>query len=198
MTDQLSIRFAPLAATPEAVTVVLCGSDLALASRAKQLNSQSGEAITRAAAAADFKGRKRQTLEILAPRDIAVQRLIAVGVGAAAELSESDWVNLGGLILAQITARKTASACLLAEWPGDKGDGKGGKGESGEAKRDPAQIAADLAFGALLRSYAFNKYRTRRRDDEDGGDSKADGKAEVKVEPKLETKETKETTTSKR
>ena len=75
------------------------------------------------------------------------------------ELSEADWVNLGGLVHAQITARKTATASLIAEWPSeDKGT---------EAKRDAAQIVADLAFGALLRSYAFKKYRTKRRDDEE-------------------------------
>jgi leucyl aminopeptidase len=159
MSDHLSVRFAPLGATPEPVTVVLAGSDLALAARAKQLNTQAGNVITRAAAAADFKGRKRQTLEMLAPPEIAVQRLIAVGVGAAAEMSESDWVNLGGLIQAQIAGRKATSASLIAEWPGD---------QKGEVKRDSALIAADLAFGAVLRSYSFKKYRTKRGDDEEG------------------------------
>ena len=115
--------------------------------------------ITRAAAAVDFKGRKRQTLEVLAPQKIEVQRLVVVGLGACSELSESDWVNLGGLVHAQLTARKTATASLIAEWPSeDKG---------AEAKRDAAQIVADLAFGALLRSYAFKKYRTKRREDDE-------------------------------
>jgi leucyl aminopeptidase len=160
MSDHLSIRFAPLGAAPEAVAAVLCGGDLALPARAKQLNTQSAESITRAAAAADFKGRKRQTLEVLAPQKIDVQRIVVVGLGASSELNEADWVNLGGLVHAQLSARKAATASLIAEWPvEDKG---------GELKRDAAQIVADLAFGALLRSYAFKKYRTKRREDDEG------------------------------
>ena len=84
MSDHLSIRFAPLGAAPEAVTAVSVWRRSGLAGRAPSSSTPSqARPITRAAAAADFKGRKRQTLEVLAPHKIDVQRLVVIGLGAA-------------------------------------------------------------------------------------------------------------------
>src|SRR5690606_216071 len=70
---------------------------------------------------------------------------------------ETDWVNLGGAVYVLIAARKGDSASLVAE-----------VADFGE--RPAADVAADLAFGAILRSYRFRKYATKPR--EDNGDKK--------------------------
>src|SRR5262249_53876032 len=75
---------------------------------------------------------------------------------------ELDRLLLGGYALSQITARKGEAASLIADVP-----------DTGVA--GPDVLAADLAFGALLRSYAFKKYRTTRKAEDGGEDEPRDG-----------------------
>ena len=63
-----------------------------------------------------------------------------------APAKELDRLLLGGFAFAQISARKGESATIIAE-PADLGEA------SAEV------FAADLALGAVLRSYTFKKYR---------------------------------------
>src|SRR5690606_26908557 len=76
-------------------------------------------------------------------------------------------VNLGGYLYAQIAARKSEEASVVADLPDPR-------------SRSAADIAADIAFGALLRSYRFNKYTTRQKD-ENGEEKKNDGLARLVV-----------------
>jgi leucyl aminopeptidase len=156
MPERLSIEFAPLSAPYQPVTVVLSAQDLAFGSRARELNSKTGGALLKAAEAAEFKGKAKTSIELLAPAGTNLRRLIAVGAGAPEQAKDLDWVNLGGYVAGQIAARPAESASLVAQL--------------GEAPARPAsEIAADLAFGALLRSYRFSKYTTAPREDSDNG-----------------------------
>jgi len=83
-------------------------------------------------------------------------------IGAGHPSKELDRLLLGGYALSQITARKGEAASLIAEVP-----------DMGEASAD--LFAADLAFGALLRSYAFKKYRTARKSEDGAEDEPRDG-----------------------
>jgi len=154
MTERPEIVFAPLGADPEATCLVLAGEDVALGSRARELDQRSGGAIAKAAEAAQFKGKKKSTAEILVPARIGVSRLVLLGVGKPQELKENDWVTLGGAALGAISARKTKSASLIAEAP------------EHTSMRAEA-IAALLAFGAALRHYEFSKYQTKKKADDD-------------------------------
>ncbi|MFA9443362.1 MAG: leucyl aminopeptidase [Hyphomicrobium sp.] len=154
MSDRPEIVFAPLGADPEAMCVVLADDDMALGTRAKEFDSGSGGAILKAAEAAQFKGKKKSTAELLAPPRIGISRLLLFGIGKAADLKESDWVMLGGAIAGAISARKATAASLIA----DVTSTTGAKAET---------IAALLAFGAALRLYEFRKYQTKKRNDEE-------------------------------
>ncbi len=156
MTNRPEIVFAPLSAEPESTCVVLAGDDMALGARARELDQRSGGAVQKAAAAAQFKGKKKSTAEVLVPPRIGVDRLVLLGVGKAGDLKENDWVLLGGSAAGAISARKSKSASVIAEAP-----------EHGGMK--PEQIAAQLAFGAALRQYEFRKYLTKQRSDDDNG-----------------------------
>ena len=157
MTNRPEIVFAPLSAEPEPTCVVLVGDDLALGARARELDQRSGGALLKAAGAAQFKGKKKTTAEVLAPPRIGVDRLVLLGVGKSADLKENDWVLLGGSAAGAISARKSKSASVIAEAP-----------EHGGMK--PELIAAQLAFGAALRQYEFRKYLTKQRADDDNGE----------------------------
>ncbi|HXF53149.1 MAG TPA: leucyl aminopeptidase [Hyphomicrobiaceae bacterium] len=154
MPERLDIVFAPISAPLEPAAAVLCEEEIVLGGLAKKLNTASGGALLHAAEAAGFKGKARTAIELLGQAKLA-PRLIVVGTGRAAELTEADWVNLGGYAFGQLSARKAESASLVAEVQ-----------DSGQ--RAAGAIAADMAFGALLRSYNFRKYVTRKAENEEG------------------------------
>ena len=166
MTDRLDVVFAPLSQALEPAAVVLAADELALGATAAHLDGKSGGAIMRAAQTAQFKGKSRTAIELLAPAGIAPQRLIVVGAGHPAEAKDNDWVLLGGYAFGQLSARKTAAASLVAEVA---------------AGTSPAMatLAADMALGAMLRSYRFTKYLTKARaeksDTDNGSEPEPDG-----------------------
>jgi leucyl aminopeptidase len=159
MSAPLEIQFVPLTAAPSPAVVAVAGEELALAPAARSLDERLAGGLTRAAQAAAFTGKARTAIEILAPVGIDAQRLVLAGAGRTA--SEHDRLRLGGYIYAQIAARKAESASLIADLA-----------DTGGAGADV--VAADLALGALLRSYAFDKYRTRRNGSGNGNGSKGD------------------------
>ncbi len=158
MTDRPEIVFAPLSADPEPTCVVLAGEGVALGARGKELDQRSGGALAKAAEAAQFKGKKKATVEVLAPPRVGVTRLVLLGVGKAGDLKENDWVTLGGSAAGAIAARKSKSASLIAESP-----------EHGGLK--PEAFAPLLAFGAALRHYEFRKYLTKKRSENGNADA---------------------------
>jgi len=153
MTDTLEIAFAPLTATPQGSCAAFAANELALGPSIQGLNSRSGGAILKAAEAADFKGKSKTSIELLALPKVDIHRLIVVGVGKAGELSESDWTTLGGYALGQIAARKTTQASFIAD-------------VAGVSEAKAGMIAVSLAYGALLRHYSFKKYLTKKKPEE--------------------------------
>lgn len=153
MSDRLDISFAALNAELESTTVVLAGEGVELGTKAKELDSKSAGSIAKAAAAADYKGKHKATLEILAPAKIGVDRLIVAGTGKGATLSELQLIELGGAILGAIQTRKGASASIVIDIDGTE-------------DLKPEEIAAIIAQGAVLRHYNFKKYHTKKTADE--------------------------------
>jgi leucyl aminopeptidase len=118
------------------------GSALALMDR------QSDGGIERAALAADFKAKVRSTIEILAPGGLKMDRLVLIGGPSGADMSDCDWTHIGGVAYAQLAARRAQTATLLLD-----------------GHVPTATAAAEIAMGAVLRSYNFKKYRTKVADD---------------------------------
>ena len=159
MPELLDVQFMPLSAAPVGTVLVLTGEELALGPAARSIDERMKGAILKAAKAAAFTGKAKTAIEILAPAGIDAQRLVVAGTGKAAR--ELDRLMLGGFAFAQISARKGEVATILAD-PADPGEA------SAEV------FAADLALGALLRSYAFKKYRSRKADN-DGEEEPREG-----------------------
>lgn len=153
MSERFEITFAPLSADPEAVTVILAGDGVELGCKARELETKSASSVSKAAAAADYKGKYKSTIEILAPAKLGIDRLILAGLGKEDSLSAQQYVDLGGAILGAIQARKTSAASLIV-------DVEGSDDLSAE------QVAALIAQGALLRHYTFKKYLTKKSGDD--------------------------------
>ena len=158
MADTLDIVFAPLSQAAEPHAAALVADELALGATAAALDKRSRGALVRAAGAADFKGKAKSAIEVLGQADLGVQRLVLIGAGRPADAKDGDWVMLGGYAQGQITARKCETASLIAELPLGGGPA-------------PAELAADLALGAILRSYKFTRYQTRKPDTGNGGEA---------------------------
>ena len=164
----LEIVFASSAAPVEGVAAALVGSGSAFGPIVAALDAKSGGALQKAAAAADFKGKARAAVEILAPANLTLDRLVLIGAPASPDKSttdkvaepgsDGDWANVGGVVYAQLAARRTVTATLCI-------DGQG------EDKRSAGHVAAEIALGALLRSYEFKKYRTKSNGSDENGDA---------------------------
>jgi len=129
---------------------VVCAvmEDRKLSPMAEQLDKASGGAIKRAIAASRFTGRSDETLTILAPAKLEFSRLLLVGVGKSTAIERNLRQNRGGMILAQLNAAGEQTAAVVLDLV---------KGH------DAARAAADLAYGARLRTYRFDKYRTKEK-----------------------------------
>ena len=147
MPETLDIHFASLSAAPTGALVVLAGPEMALGAATRGIDERLKGGLTKAARAADFTGRSKSAIEVLAPAGMDVPRIVLVGTGSGGK--ELDRLMLGGYAFGQASARKGEAAALIAE-PADLGS----------ASADV--FAADVALGALLRSYTFKKYRTRK------------------------------------
>lgn len=106
-------------------------------------------------AAAGFKGKQGQALDIIAPRGIGADRLLVLGSGkppaSTAATSLTAWTDRGGSLAGKLLGAKIAKAAVVLD---------------GE-EVTPA-LAAELAAGLRLRHYRFDKYKSRKKDGENG------------------------------
>ncbi len=151
MSAALKLEFAPLAVVPKGVLILFCEEGLKLGSAARRALEPTGDLLRRAAAADRFKGKNGSALDLIAPPGIAASRLVVLGVGRARELKARDFVKLGGIAMGKIP-RAASEATILADLAG------------GTMKPDRI---ADLALGVRLRAYAFERYKTKRKEDEE-------------------------------
>ncbi len=137
--------------------VVLVAEDRALSPAAADLDRTTGGALARAMEKAAFKAKGFATLDVLAPTGCDLDRVVIVGLGKPADMVEKDWLRLGGVVAGKLGEVKATAATLLLEIAG--------------AETPTADQAADVALGARLRAYAFDRYKSKKKD-EDGTDEK--------------------------
>jgi leucyl aminopeptidase len=148
----MKIVFASPAPPDGGVLVVGAFDGRKLTPSAKALDKKLKGGLTRAVKASRFKGMKDDSLTLLAPSGVKLDRVYLVGLGKAAELDALSLQNIGGRIYAAL-ATKGHSAVTLAVDDVDK------------FKLKPWEMAVELALGARLRSYRFDKYRTKEKSD---------------------------------
>ena len=149
MTDAPKLGFTPFARL-HGVLVVFCGENLKFGTATQRALAPIGDLVRRAAAADRFTGKNGTTLDIVAPTELKLPRLVVVGTGKDSELKRKDVVKLGGIAMGKVPA-VAAEATIFAEFA------------SGALKGDQV---ADLVLGARLRAYAFDRYKTKRKDDD--------------------------------
>ena len=148
MSDAVKIGFVPFSTSARGTLVVLTDETLKFGAETAKALGSAADTVKRAASAAHFKGKSRSGLEILAPAGLTADCLIVIGTGPSGKIKEEDFIRLGGIVASKIKPSAEAVS-LIAELPG------------GALK--PAQAAA-LASGLRLRTYKFDRYKTRKKD----------------------------------
>ncbi|HEV3176296.1 MAG TPA: M17 family peptidase N-terminal domain-containing protein, partial [Stellaceae bacterium] len=121
-----------------------------LAASAAVLDKESNGALVSAMTATRFSGKKEETLTVPAPRGLFFDRVVLLGLGKPAGLTPVQVQRLGGALVPALNAVGASSASVAV----DKIPG---------TRLAPGDAAANLAYGAMLRSYRFDKYRTREK-----------------------------------
>ena len=159
MPTALKLSFKPFA-RPTGVLVVFCQEGLKFGPATQRTLAPLADLLRRAAAADRFTGKSGSSLDIVAPSGLNLLRLVIVGVGKESELKPRDVIKFGGVAMGKVP-NAAASATIFAEF------------SSGALK---ANQVADLALGVRLRAYTFDRYKTKRKEDEE-----RPGKVEVSI-----------------
>jgi leucyl aminopeptidase len=140
----LDITFAKAALPKNGVVVVPLWEDAEPAGLAAGLDKALDGRLGQALKAAEFTGKKGQSVSLLAP-GAGLKLVLALGLGKPDALTPLAAEAFGGATQAALV--KEPSAAILAD-------------------HLEAATAAHIALGARLKSYKFDKYRTTQKEDE--------------------------------
>jgi leucyl aminopeptidase len=126
-------------------TAIFVTDDLSIA--AKEALGNAAAYVAQSLTAAQFKGKKGETLTLLNPH-ASPSHILIVGVGKAADVTALTIEESGAIALAGALAAKVGHLDIVAVLPKT-------------VKMDAASVAAHAAYGAKLRAYMFDKYKTK-------------------------------------
>ena len=154
MNEFVKIAFGPISAPKGGTFVVFVGADLKASPRVAALLGEAAARIEAAAKTARFHGKTQTSLDILEPSGVEAARLLVVGVAPGKDGKPIDFPTLGGFVFGKLGAAKSVEVAFEAP----AGDWDGG-------------AAADFALGLRLRAYRFDKYKTVKKNGDDGDDT---------------------------
>ncbi|MBE9558386.1 MAG: leucyl aminopeptidase, partial [Proteobacteria bacterium] len=143
----MKISFAEPALPAKGAVVVLVEEGKKLSPAAKDLDKQTKGAVKRAIAASKFVGKKGQSLEIMAPAGGSLDRVLLAGTGKA--FDELEQQALGGNVVGKLKNSGSSEVTVIVD----------------AGAKDLTAAAANVALGARLASYRFDKYLTKQNND---------------------------------
>jgi leucyl aminopeptidase len=146
----MKITFANPAMPEKGVVVVGVLDGRKLTDSAKALDKKMAGGLVRAIKASRFKGAKTSSLPLLAPAGCGLKRVLVVGLGKPKAIDDKSMQALGGEIYAALSTKGHAGVQVLID-------------AIDKCKMRPDQMAAEVAMGARLRCYRFDKYRTKEK-----------------------------------
>ena len=152
MADSRKLGFGPIAAPAGGVLVVFADDGVRLGSKTRGVLGAAADLVARAAKSERFTGKSGSALDIVAPEGLKATRLIVIGTGKAGDRKPSDVVKLGGIVQGRVPSSATEVTVIL-----ELGNGP-----------VKADAAADVALGASMRAYTFDRYKTKRKDGDEG------------------------------
>ena len=151
MAGDLKLEFSSFRRPLAGVLIAFCDNSLKFGTATRRILGNAADVVGKAAAAEHFTGKSGTALDIVLPADLKVGRLTIIGCGKAAEMKPKDFLKLGGT-----AAGKAPSAggdvTVIADLP--------------DGAMAPDSVA-ELATGAKLRTYTFDRYKTKRKEGEE-------------------------------
>src|SRR5687767_7772034 len=148
--SSMKVAFAKPEIPASGTLVALAADGRKLGKLAGQLDKATKGAITRALEASRFKGGADEFLTLLAPAGVEVARIIVAGIGTPAKYDALAAQSLGGRLVAALNGTGEKDVSVWIEQVGDM-------------KLEEAEFAANVAYGARLRFYRFDKYKTKEK-----------------------------------
>lgn len=148
----MQFSFAALSTAAEGALVVAATAGSNLQASATAADKAMGGAMTRALKSGKFTGKAGQVLEFMAPSGLSASRVLLVGLGKAEEFDANGAEHLAASMTGRLLTSGEKALTFAIDLP---------KG----SKLKASALAAHLASGAKLRSYTFNTYRTKNRED---------------------------------
>jgi leucyl aminopeptidase len=111
-------------------------------------------ALSRAAAIESFKAKAKSSLTLVAAEASGLERLTLIGLGAEGERGKLDWAMLGGAVQGKLA--KGRAVTIIMDAPGEK---------------PTADQIADFALGLRLRAYSFERYKSKKKEDDEASAS---------------------------
>ncbi len=149
----MRIAFSKPAHPAQGAVIILASKDKSapkLTALGRSFDKSVGGAISRALKASRFKGGKGQSLVILAPGRKNISRVVVVGLGKPGELTDLIAEQAGGAAYKELAQCDDVRAVALVDAPS-------------RCKLGTPDLAAHFGVGARLRSYRFDKYRTKEK-----------------------------------
>jgi leucyl aminopeptidase len=151
MAKDLKLGFAPFRAPSDGVLIVFCDDSLKVGAATRKILGKAADALPQAAAGEYFTGKSGAALDIVLPADLKVSRLTVIGAGKIDGFKSKDFLKLGGAAAGKLP-RAGGNVMVVADLP------------AGPMNPD---AVADLAAGAKLRAYKFDRYKTKRKEDDE-------------------------------
>ncbi|MBT3790947.1 MAG: leucyl aminopeptidase [Alphaproteobacteria bacterium] len=148
----MKISVSELSLPRAGAVAVAVHADKAMGATAKALDKKTNGALSKAMGNGRFTGAKGQMLGINAPAGLSVSRIVLFGLGEAEKVNVLGLQNAGGKLVGQMNGVGEKQLTIVV----DTVRGKLGKIAAADA-------AAEIAFGARLGSYRFDKYRTTEK-----------------------------------
>jgi len=112
---------------------------------AQQIDALTGGAVTKVASVGKFTGKRDQTVDIVAPEGVEASRIVVLGLGDFDTIGALGRQKLGGGVVAHLNEVGAKHVAVLSSVSAE---------------------SAEFVYGVKLRSYQFDKYRTKQKEED--------------------------------
>ncbi|MFZ2100769.1 MAG: leucyl aminopeptidase [Oricola sp.] len=163
MTVLPTISFAKAAAPKKGAVVLLAAKDGKTPPLTETVDPSG--VLAKALQVSKFAGKTKAIVDVIAPAGSPADRILVVGIGETEKIKENEWKAIGGLVRSKTASEKHLA--VLIECDG--------------VEISPESAAA-FAQGFLLRAYDFNKYKTKKADEEEEAEKSVAQKVTLMVD----------------
>lgn len=118
---------------------------------ADEVDKKTDGSLTRTITLKDFKGKKDEVVRLTAPAGLKMNEVILFGLGKEKEATPLILEELGATVMATLERSRDKSA--VVHFPAIQAKGL-----------DEDTATAHIAYGALLRTWTFDKYKTKKKE----------------------------------